>query len=82
MTTDPSDALDDDTDAVDDDTAADAAALDAYDLDGDGEISAVEGLRAQIGIVDAELEEKAAEGGITGAIAEVAHKVLDQLDND
>jgi hypothetical protein len=81
MTPDPSDAPDDDTGAVDD-TVADAAAIEAYDLDGDGEISAVEGLRAQIGIVDAELEEKAAEGGITGAIAEVAHKVLDHLDND
>lgn len=70
------------------DTDADAGvepddgALEAYDLDGDGEISALEGLRAELGIVDARLEETAEAGGVKGRIAEVAHRIVDPFDND
>ena len=56
--------------------------VDAYDLDADGKISLTEMGRAQIGIVDARLEQIAEQEGITGKIAEAAHKVLDALDND
>ncbi len=56
--------------------------LETYDLDGDGKISAVEAERARLGLVDARLEEIAEEGGVKGAVAEAAHKVLDKLDND
>lgn len=56
--------------------------VDAYDLDDDGKISIVEMGRAQIGIVDAHMEELAEHDGVTGKLAEVAHKVLDALDND
>ena len=59
-----------------------AISLAAYDLDGDGEIGVVEGLRAELGVVDARLEERADEGGITGKIANAAHHVVDRLDND
>lgn len=63
------------------DTAADTD-LETYDLDGDGEISVLEAERARLGLVDARLEEIAEHGGITGAIADVVHKVVDKLDND
>lgn len=56
--------------------------LAAYDLDGDGEVSAVEGIRAELGVLDARLEEVADEGGLKGKIAEAAHHVVDRLDND
>ena len=56
--------------------------LEAYDLDGDGKISIVENERARLGIVDARLEELAEHDGVTGAVAEAAHKVVDRLDND
>ncbi|MDP2290569.1 MAG: hypothetical protein Q8M22_05230 [Actinomycetota bacterium] len=62
--------------------ATDETELDAYDLDGDGEISVLEAERARLGLVDARLEEIAEHGGITGAIADVVHKVVDKLDND
>ena len=56
--------------------------LAAYDLDEDGKISIVENERARLGIVDARLEELAEHGGITGAVAGAAHKIVDRLDND
>lgn len=56
--------------------------LETFDLDGDGKISPIEGERARLGLVDARLDEIAQEGGVKGAIAEAAHKVLDKLDND
>ena len=56
--------------------------LETYDLDGDGEIGVLDHERARLGLVDARLEEIAEEGGIKGAIAEAAHKVLDKFDND
>jgi hypothetical protein len=56
--------------------------VDAYDLDADGKISLTEMGRAQIGIVDARLEQIADHDGITGKLADAAHKVLDALDND
>ena len=56
--------------------------IDAYDLDADGKISLVEMGRAQIGILDARMAEIAEHDGITGKLAETAHKVLDALDND
>ena len=56
--------------------------LDAYDLDDDGKISLVEDARANIGVVDARLEELAEEPGLKGRLANAAHKVTDKLDND
>jgi hypothetical protein len=58
------------------------ATLDAYDLDDDGKVSLVEAARAQLGVVDARLEEAAEHGGITGRLADAAHHVIDRLDND
>ena len=54
----------------------------AYDLDGDGEVSAVEDARAILGLADARLEQIADEGGVKGKLADAAHKVVDKLDND
>ena len=45
-------------------------------------MSFVEGARAQLGVVDARLEELEKKGGIKGKAAEVAHHLLDKLDND
>ena len=56
--------------------------LEAYDLDGDGKISLIENERARLGIVDARLEQIADEGGVKGAVADAAHRVVDRLDND
>jgi len=56
--------------------------IEAYDLDDDGKISLVEMGRAKLGIVDARMEEIAEHEGVTGKLAETAHKVLDALDND
>ena len=56
--------------------------VEAYDLDDDGKISLAEMGRAQIGIVDARLEQIAEHDGITGKVAEAAHKLLDAIDND
>jgi hypothetical protein len=56
--------------------------LETYDLDRDGEIGVIDHERARLGLVDARLEEIADEGGIKGALAEAAHKVLDKFDND
>jgi catechol 2,3-dioxygenase-like lactoylglutathione lyase family enzyme len=56
--------------------------LETFDLDHDGKISIVESERARWGIVDARLEEIAEEGGVKGAIAEAAHKLVDKIDND
>ena len=67
---------------TDDNESQDQLDLETYDLDGDGKISAIEAERARLGLVDARLEEIAAEGGVKGAIAEAAHKVVDKLDND
>ncbi|NND76398.1 MAG: hypothetical protein HKN44_15475 [Ilumatobacter sp.] len=67
--------------ATSSDEATDAQ-LDAYDLDGDGKISIVENERARLGLVDARLEEIAEQGGVKGKLAEAAHKVLDEFDND
>ena len=70
------------TEPTDDDETPDELDLETYDLDGDGKISAIEAERARLGLVDARLEEIAEEGGVKGAVAEAAHKVLDKLDND
>ena len=56
--------------------------IDAYDLDGDGKISLIENERARLGLVDARLEQIAEEGGIKGALADAAHRVIDHFDND
>ncbi len=58
------------------------AQVEAYDLDGDGKISLIENERARLGIVDARLEQVAEHGGVTGALADAAHRVLDRFDND
>jgi hypothetical protein len=59
-----------------------AIVLDAYDLDEDGKVSIIEDARARLGVIDASLEEHAKQPGVTGAIADVAHRALDKLDND
>ncbi len=56
--------------------------VDAYDLDDDGKISLVEQERARLGLIDARLEEIAEGDGPMAKIADVAHKVVDRLDND
>ena len=70
--------------AVDGDDGDDGedAALDPYDLDQDGKVSLIEAERGRLGIVDARMEELADEPGIKGKLAEAAHKILDELDND
>jgi hypothetical protein len=66
----------------DDPVEASPEEVEALDLDDDGKVSLVEMGRARIGIVDAKMEELAEHGGITGKLAEAAHKVLDAIDND
>ena len=65
-----------------DEAEANADRLDAYDLDHDGKVSAIEGIRAEIGVTDARLEQLAEEPGLKGRLADAAHHVLDKLDND
>jgi hypothetical protein len=67
------------TDEVDEDEASYVA---AYDLDGDGKVGPIEDARATLGLIDAQLEEIAEEGGVKGAIADAAHHIVDRLDND
>jgi hypothetical protein len=69
-------------DSIDDGDDGEDAALDPYDLDEDGKVSLIEAERGRLGIVDARMEELAEEPGIKGKLAEAAHKVLDELDND
>jgi hypothetical protein len=70
------------TELSDENETQDELDLETYDLDGDGKISTIEAERARLGLVDARLEEIAEEGGVKGAVAEAAHKVIDKLDND
>lgn len=56
--------------------------LESYDLNDDGKISPLEGARAELGLVDARLEELAQEPGIKGRLADAAHHIIDKLDND
>jgi hypothetical protein len=56
--------------------------LGAYDLDGDGKVGPIEDLRAGLGLLDAQLEEAAEEGGVKGKIADAAHHLVDRMDND
>jgi hypothetical protein len=65
-----------------DELTAEELELETFDLDGDGQISVIEAERARLGLVDARLEQLAAEGGLTGSIADVAHRIIDRLDND
>lgn len=65
-----------------DDAAEREAALDAYDLDGDGKVSNTEAARANLGVIDAGLQTMAKRGGIAGKLAAAAHRVLDRFDND
>ena len=69
-------------DPSDDKLADEESFVGAYDLDGDGEVSAVEDVRAVLGLDDARLEQIAAEGGAKGKIADAAHHLVDKLDND
>lgn len=72
-----------DDDTMPEETAQEEEArIGAFDLDHDGKISYLEAARAQLGVIDARLEEAAGEGGIKGKTAEVAHHLLDKLDND
>lgn len=75
-------ASDPENDPTAEDPASKAARLGAYDLDGDGHVSAVEDARAQLGVIDAQLENTAEEGGIKGKIAGAAHRIADKFDND
>lgn len=71
------------SDAPDAPQDSDDAQVEAYDLDGDGKVSAIEAERARLGIVDARLEEIAeTDDGIKGKLAQAAHQILDKLDND
>ncbi len=54
----------------------------SYDLNDDGKISPLEGARAELGLVDARLEQLAQEPGVKGKLADAAHHLLDKLDND
>lgn len=76
--------VDDGAEATPDDTTdgPDEAALEAFDLDGDGRISVTENARAELGIVDAQAEEMGDEPGLKGKIGRAAHRLLDKLDND
>ena len=56
--------------------------LAAHDLDEDGKVSIIEDQRGKLGIVDAHLAQIAEEDGVKGKLAEIAHKVVDHLDND
>ena len=59
----------------------DQAALDAYDLDGDGRISLTENVRGELGMLDA--APRAGRGARTeGKVARATHRLLDKLDND
>ena len=68
--------------ATEGDPTADELELETYDLDRDGEIGVIDHERARLGLVDARMEEIAEDGGIKGALAEAAHKILNKLDND
>lgn len=59
-----------------------AANLEAFDLDGDGQVSNTEAARANLGVIDAGLQSLAKRGGVIGRLAAVAHRVLDRFDND
>ncbi|MEI7546568.1 MAG: hypothetical protein WCK21_00715 [Actinomycetota bacterium] len=62
-----------------------ALKLETYDADHDGKIGLIDGYRAQLGLVDAELElaaDKADHKGVKGHLADAAHKIVDKLDND
>ena len=65
-----------------DDAADRAAALEAFDLDGDGKVSNTEAARANLGVIDAGLQTLAKRRGIVGKLAAAAHRVLDRFDND
>lgn len=56
--------------------------LEIFDADHDGKIGVIDQARAELGLIDARLEEEAAEGGIKGKIADALHHVVDKLDND
>lgn len=56
--------------------------LEVFDADHDGHIGVLDAERARLGIVDAELEQASHEGGVKGKLADLAHKVIDKLDND
>jgi hypothetical protein len=73
-TTEPADAAPEPSD--------EALDLESYDLNDDGKISPLEGARAELGLVDARLEELAQEPGIKGRLADAAHHIIDKLDND
>jgi hypothetical protein len=64
------------------DDEPDELELETYDLGHDGKIGVVDAERARWGLVDARLEEIAEEGGVKGALADVAHKIVDKFDND
>jgi hypothetical protein len=70
------------TGRTDDDLTPDELELETYDLDGDGEIGVIDHERARLGLIDARLEEIADEGGLKGALADAAHKIVDKFDND
>ncbi len=63
----------------------DALEIETFDADHDGKIGLIDGYRATLGLVDAELEiaaDKAEHKGVKGHLADAAHKLVDKLDND
>lgn len=60
----------------------DEVQLGAFDLDGDGKVSPIEDVRADLGLLDARLEQVVEEGGTKGKIADIAHHIVDRIDND
>lgn len=59
--------------------------VETYDVDNDGKVGLIDGYRATLGLVDAELEmaaEEADHKGVKGRLADAAHKIVDKLDND
>jgi hypothetical protein len=75
-------AAEPENDPTAEDPEAKASRVGAYDLDGDGKVSPIEDARARLGVIDAELEQTAEEGGIKGKIAGAAHHIVDKFDND
>ncbi len=61
---------------------ADVARIEQYDVDGDGDVSAIEAVRGELGLLDAALEARGDGDGIVGGIARQLHRIVDRLDND
>jgi hypothetical protein len=61
---------------------ANDAHLAAYDLNEDGVVSKVEGIRGILGLFDAYAEAAARKPGLKGKVAKIIHAALNRWDND